>query len=129
MKLPLDVLLKKIESSEGHTHLECPLFGHKKHTGVCVSLRARKICKEECKLFAGWSLRNPDLVRSTIEEKLDIIKRHLHAIDVSVDSILSTVLPKGSVEEFVCEFCKKDFEDNRDLQKHLYRKHWKEMKK
>ena len=103
----------------------CPLFLHQKHSHACVALRAKKVCKVNCRDFFEWAKENEETVKAVVTKHEASIRRHLkqHELPSDVD-LNESVMPRG---ENICEYCGKAFKTEGRLKSHEKKKHKRQL--
>ena len=98
--------------------LHCRKCLHWKRSEACIALRAKKVCREDCKGFFEWAKENENLIKEVVEKNKGAILNHLKTT-VSTEDLMVNVMPHG---DHICEFCGKAFKLAKGLEKHK-RKH------
>jgi hypothetical protein len=88
-----------------------------------VVLRAKKICKVSCGGYFSWAQSQPKAVEAVLTEYEGIIKKHLKDKEISFETLRDGVFPKSNI----CTYCGKDFESEGWLERHLKKKHRREL--
>lgn len=109
-----------------HKNLFCKLYEHQKNTVACVNLRGRRVCRANCAPFFEWANDNHDAVVETANYMKKPILEHLKQQRSEYTNILENVLPKGN---HVCEHCGLAFKRPKALERHLKRKHKRELRR
>ena len=117
-----------IEPKLPYKFLHCPLMHHLKHTHACVALRAKRVCRENCKDFFEWAKENEPTVQAVVEKHEKSIQSHLASQGLSCDrqGLIQNVMPKG---DHICEYCGKAFKVEGRLKGHREKKHKRQIYK
>jgi hypothetical protein len=108
-----------------YKYLHCPLFLHQKNTHACVDLRAKRICKINCRDFFEWAKENEETVKAVITKHEASIRRHLKQRGLPDDAeLIKSVMPRG---ENICEHCGKAFKTEGRLKSHEKKKHKRQL--
>lgn len=113
------------QSDKAHSFLSCELFAHKKHTAACISLRGRRVCRQNCKPFFEWARANPESVVATAKYFEPAILKFHKEVKSEYTNIMENIMPKG---DFMCKYCGQVYQKEKVLERHLNKKHKREVR-
>ena len=122
---PLQTSFKEKAPSLPYKILHCPLFLHQKHSHACIALRAKGVCKVNCKDFFEWAMKNEETIKEILNKHESAIRSYRKSKEIdSQASLLEAVMPKGGK---ICDFCGKAFKTEGRLKGHRERKHKRQL--